>query len=373
MATAELIVEREQDAAQAWRVPAQIPELDGVRGLAILLVMICHSSMWLPDSPVRTLLLQGKVGVDLFFVLSGFLITGILLDTRERPRALRNFYVRRGLRIWPLYFAFVFVAFTIPRRMIPPDVTPWVYALCIQNFICFASMGPLLDPLWSLAVEEQFYLFWPWIALRVRRQTVLRICCVVLAFSPMIRCLFRAAGASPEFVYSNTLCRLDGIAMGGMIAAWIRDREFAIDALQRLVRAAPLAGTLGLALTYAVVRTRLAIELQYSFVALIFGGLLALVLLEQSTASTLARAFRSSSLGGLGRISFALYLFNLPIYTIAHGVGASRWLSHLPKAMAGAAVLVASNLVLLAAASLSWKFFESPILGLKSRLAPRAS
>jgi len=370
VATAELIHESETAVPSAWALPRQIPELDGIRGVAILLVLICHSTLWLPASVARDLFEQGKIGVDLFFVLSGFLITGILLDSQGRPRALRNFYVRRGLRIWPLYFAYLATAFLLFRRMLPAHFSAAAYAVLAQNFFYWTSMGPFLEPTWSLAVEEQFYVVWPWIALHVKRQAVLKIGCAVLAIAPLVRLGFRMAGAGAPFIYANTLCRLDGIAMGAVIAAWVRGRDFAPGALLRFVRASLPLGVAGTAFCYAAEGwMRFATELRYSFVTLAFGGVLAAALLLQGTDSPFARTLRNPSLTGLGRISFALYLFNLPIYGVAHGRLAGRLLAGVPEALAGAAVLLVSNGVLLASAACSWRFFESPILRLKSRLA----
>jgi peptidoglycan/LPS O-acetylase OafA/YrhL len=371
MATAELILERAPEV-RVWALAKQIPELDGVRGMAILLVMACHLAIWMPVSAARSVLDQGKIGVDLFFVLSGFLITGILLDTRERPRALRNFYVRRGLRIWPLYFASLAVAFVALRWMLPPQFSKLVYLLFLQNFFYFLDTGPVLAPLWSLAVEEQFYLVWPWIALRAKRGTVPKICCAVLALSPMIRCACRMAGASPDFIYANTLCRLDGIAIGGMIAAWVRGEEFEPTSLLRFARIALPVGILGTAACYALDgRIGFATEFRYSFVTLAFGAIVAAVLFLQGTDSALARAFRSPVLAGLGRISFAVYLFNLPVYTLLQGNHARRLLAALPAPISALAFVVFANGILIGLAICSWKFFEAPILKLKERLAPR--
>ena len=371
MATAELVLESSTEA-RAWRLPKQIPELDGVRGLAILLVMICHLAIWVPDSAVHFVLDQGKMGVDLFFVLSGFLITGILLDTQRQTRAIRNFYIRRGLRIWPLYFAYLAVSFLALRWMLPPQFSKLEYLLFAQNFFHFLDGGTLLAPLWSLAVEEQFYLVWPWIALRTKRETVLKICCAVLVISPVIRCVFRMAGTGPDFIYVNTLCRLDGIAIGGLLASWIRDDDFEPAALLSFARIALPAGIAGAALCYALDgRVQFATEFRYSFISFGFAGLVALALFLQGTQSSFARWLRSPGVSGLGRISFALYLFNLPVYALLKGNHASRLLAGLPGAISGVVFVIVANALLIGFAACSWRFFESPILRLKNRLAPR--
>ena len=369
MATVELVREHAEVAERAWALPAQIPELDGIRGLAILLVLACHSTMWLPASGFRDICEQGKVGVDLFFVLSGFLITGILLDSRKQAGALPTFYIRRALRIWPLYFSYLTISFLMFGRMMPVHFSRWAYVLFAQNFFYWISMGPFLDPTWSLAVEEQFYVVWPWIALRVRRERVLKICCAVLGMAPVIRLAFRLAGAGPAFIYGNTLCRLDGIAMGGMLAAWVRDARFEVAGLKRLARVGLVAGIVGVGGCCAGMP--FGLELRYSFVTLAFAGVFAFTLLTQGTESPLARMLRSSALTGLGRISFALYLFNLPIYGMVHGHAAGRVVAELPYAIAEFIRTAAATSLLWASATLSWRMFESRLLRLKDRWAPQ--
>jgi peptidoglycan/LPS O-acetylase OafA/YrhL len=373
LATPQVIVERHAVHKQAWALPERIPELDGIRGIAILLVMICHWTLWLPATSLAgAVMVQGKIGVDLFFVLSGFLITGILLDTQGQTNATRNFYIRRGLRIWPLYFAYLAVAFLAFRRMLPPHFAGWTYPLFVQNFVYFTGMGPFLDPPWSLAVEEQFYLAWPWVALRVRRETVLRICAIVLAVSPLIRYVCRTYGATQPFIYANTFCRLDGIAIGGLIAAWVRSPSFSPTTLRRVVRWAILLGiTATIFFLYRESTTRAIPDLLFSVTAVAFGGLTANALLVQGTASRFAQLFRSAPLRFLGRVSFALYLINLPIYVLIHGRQAGRILACVPWPYAGFASMLLANAVLLALAACSWRFFEAPILKLKARLAPR--
>jgi peptidoglycan/LPS O-acetylase OafA/YrhL len=372
MATTQLAIEREASLSARWHLPTHVPELDGVRGVAVLLVMICHSAMWLPHSWLRTVLVEGKIGVDLFFVLSGFLITGILLDTQRDRSALRNFYIRRGLRIWPLYFGFLLVAFVALRRMVPSGLSPWAYALFLQNFLYTAGIGPVLDPTWSLAVEEQFYLIWPWIALRATRETVLKICCGVLVAAPLLRCAFHFMGASDQFIYVNTFCRLDGIAAGGVLAAWARSPSFDIRQFRRPAILAFLVAGAGITTCYTLApRHWLFAELRGTSVAIAFAGFVALGLAINNSKRLLARVLRNWSLAGIGRISYALYLFNLPVYSAMHGHAAAAALAHLPAPIIGVVRVASENLLVLALAILSWKIYESPFLKLKSRWAPR--
>src|SRR5256885_12607641 len=143
----------------------RIRSLDGLRAIAIVLVMLHHS-------PVMKAYFGGPrygwVGVDLFFVLSGYLIPGILTDAKGASGYYQNFFARRGLRIWPLYFA-VLIATTevVPRlahsEHLSAGLPPWHYFLLLQNLLFSSALMPFLSPTWSLAVEEQFYLIWPFV------------------------------------------------------------------------------------------------------------------------------------------------------------------------------------------------------------------
>src|ERR1700741_4392574 len=151
-------------------MPRKIPQLDAIRGIAILVVVV-HNLHGLDFPPLSLVTNYGWMGVDLFFVLSGFLITGILLDTKLSEHYFRNFYARRGLRIWPLYYAVLLFMFVVVPLLRPQDTAElfqrsspwWSYPLFLQNFLVNApalAVGPL-GVSWSLAVEELFYLVWP--------------------------------------------------------------------------------------------------------------------------------------------------------------------------------------------------------------------
>ncbi|HEX6812498.1 MAG TPA: acyltransferase [Planctomycetota bacterium] len=212
-------------AAAADRVAA----LDGVRGLAILLVVVMHSTLFgcrLPgveplgdDHVLVSLALLGWCGVDVFFVLSGFLITGILLRSKEQPHYFRNFYARRALRIFPLYYAvIVLLLFVLPRA---PTTTAekLSYLLYYQN-LSFAFVGP--DPdlarlvTWSLAIEEQFYLVWPAIVFFASRRALVVLCAIAIAVAWTLR--FVAVAQGFEHTHFVTPCRMDALAAGALLA-----------------------------------------------------------------------------------------------------------------------------------------------------------
>jgi peptidoglycan/LPS O-acetylase OafA/YrhL len=213
-----------------------IPALDAVRGLAILMVIVLHYSnvASAPNALERwgvTLLHNGWIGVDIFFALSGFLITRILLNSREDQKYFSNFYMRRALRIFPLYYGVLAVLFVIcPMVMANPPASEiasrqwwlWAYTANIKDAIgpqlSFKAHGVYLDHFWSLAVEEQFYLFWPLVVFLFRRKTLGMICVSMLGIPLAIRIALVCAHAHPDKLYLLTVCRLDTLAAGAMLA-----------------------------------------------------------------------------------------------------------------------------------------------------------
>jgi peptidoglycan/LPS O-acetylase OafA/YrhL len=236
-----------------------LPGLDGLRGLAILAVM-CHHLM-LTDYPagipggVAGVVIKcfykfffvGWWGVDLFFVLSGFLITGILLEAKGTAHYFGNFYARRSLRIFPLYYGVLtLLFFVLPWFAANPATGAWTQRYAgdllaigqanapLQKWLWFygtniemaiASHGWIfgsLNHFWSLAVEEHFYLIWPVVVFCCSTRTLARVCLAVAAASLLCRAAFLVGGASPECIFALSPCRFDGLALGGFVAALAR-------------------------------------------------------------------------------------------------------------------------------------------------------
>lgn len=215
----------------------KIPQLDAIRGIAILLVVV-HNLHALDFPPLSLITNYGWMGVDLFFVLSGFLITGILLDTKPAERYFRNFYARRGLRIWPLYYAVLLLMFVVVPLLGPQDAAElfqrsspwWSYPFFLQNFLVTApalAVGPL-GVSWSLAVEELFYLVWPFFVRYLSSERLQIIAWVVLLGSPALRLDFLARH---WIIYSNPFCRLDGLMAGALLAILVRKSGFVPERL----------------------------------------------------------------------------------------------------------------------------------------------
>jgi peptidoglycan/LPS O-acetylase OafA/YrhL len=222
---------------------SRIRELDGLRGMAILLVLGAHFFARLmlrrEWSGLAALVLKittpGWLGVDLFFVLSGFLITGILLNTKGARHYTRNFYMRRVLRILPLYSVVLTILAVFYSGSEPAVLLGLAMSLNLAPIfhIAIPSGG---GALWSLAVEEHFYLIWPWVV-RTLKPSVLGIVCVLICtLEPAIRVTFRLQ----TDVYFYSWFRFDGLAWGGLIAVLTHWRRKPPAAVNALLIAAPL-------------------------------------------------------------------------------------------------------------------------------------
>jgi len=232
---------------------SRIPQLDAVRGVAVLLVFIHNTDLY-PSLHLGLIAKNGWMGVDLFFVLSGFLITGILIDSKNAEGYFKNFYTRRCLRIWPLYYSAILFMFVIVPFLRPSDAQTifsersspwWAYPLFLQNFLVpvpTAATG-LLAVTWSLAIEEQFYLVWPLVVRFCSEAQLLKLALGVIFISPALRFYLSLHGVN---IYSNTFCRLDGLMAGALLALIVRSSSFApsrflTGAWITLMASAPLA------------------------------------------------------------------------------------------------------------------------------------
>ena len=214
-----------------------IPELDGVRGLAICGVIALHfvleggvTTTNALERGIAKLASYGVWGVDLFFVLSGFLITGILLDSKGSPGYLRNFYVRRTLRIFPLYYGVLLILFVLTPHSVMAALDPalvqmreaqrWVWPYLTNYYLSSQTTFsiPYIAHFWSLAVEEHFYLVWPFAILLLSRRSAMRLCLLLGLFALGLRTWY--AATAPGFLASflATPCRLDALCAGAWFA-----------------------------------------------------------------------------------------------------------------------------------------------------------
>jgi peptidoglycan/LPS O-acetylase OafA/YrhL len=369
----------------------RIRALDGLRGIAILLVMLYHQTVMVANTGVDRFVgfwtLGGWIGVDLFFVLSGYLITGILYDSKDTGGYFRNFYARRILRIFPVYYAVV--AFSL---LILPHIPHWKldnlaringdelwYWSYLSNFSIAAHAAfrhGILDVSWSLAIEEQFYLTWPLVVLLLGRRSLLRLCGALIVVALGWRCALIVAGVSPLSVSVLTPGRLDPLAAGGFIALLARGP----GGLDRLARWAPLTlvGAAAVVLSIGAWNRGFdpfglpMVTLGYSAVAVLFGSVLVLVLTARHNRMPI-RLLEQRSLVVLGKYSYALYLFHLPIRAVIRDrfYGPDQFLVIMGSSLPGQALFyIAASIGAFAAAWLSWHLFEKHFLGLKRYFEP---
>jgi peptidoglycan/LPS O-acetylase OafA/YrhL len=346
----------------AW-LPAFIPAFDGLRGIAILAVVLYHCQPRLHGTPLEAIIVWGWSGVSLFFVLSGFLITGIILDDGAASGFYANFFARRFLRIWPVYWLLLFLFyFFFPfifsgYRWMLHDVAaaPWLFLLLfIQNLWPIPLPGSI-GPTWSLAIEQQFYLFWTPIARRLPPRGLLLAATVMLATSPLVR-LFYGGRLTP----TNTLTHLDGLAVGSLIAIALRVLHWPPAVWKWIARAALAVGAAGVVLMLhrgsAWTDTLLAIG---------FGGMLLAALLGQSAPrpTLYCRAVTLRPLLFVGKISYGLYVTHILVFSMLGGYVDK----HLDRfGIPGNLAIVAIRLIAaIGFAALMWYRFEKPILGLK--------
>ncbi len=340
-------------------LPRYLPELQGLRGIAVLAVVLYHCHPLLVGTPLYAASLWGWSGVNLFFVLSGFLITSILLEARGRPHYFRNFYARRALRIWPVYLLLLALCYSVPLWFLGDTLahqahwrTLAAYALFVQN-LQHTPLPGTLGPTWSLAIEEQYYLLWAplvWL-LGARRLVLSLVLCGLLILSPTLRTLH------PHWLTStHTLIHLDGIALGSLLAIALltlrRSRQtwlalgFLFAGCGWLATATVAAGTAFLD----------------SALAFLFCGLL-LIAIAGGGARLLA-PLRRGPLAFYGTISYGLYMIHILVF-VYFGSFSSRL-----TLMGTTGQLLITLLRLLAstlAATLLWYGFESQILKLKAR------
>jgi peptidoglycan/LPS O-acetylase OafA/YrhL len=338
----------------------------------------------------------GWTGVDVFFVLSGFLITGILFDSRSDPHRVRNFYVRRTLRIFPLYYGLMaLLVLSYPLFRWDWNWRWVVWPAYLGNFACgihpmtsgsslqrLANFWPLsrtfphillfFGHFWSLCVEEQFYLFWPWVVFWVRdRRKLLFICLACVVACPLMRVLgnrtFPQFMLDQEVLYRWTPFRIDALLLGGLIALARRGPSPKQLLLAARMGFAVLLGALLLWLTLDPVARHRPEGYVYppwhltwalTFVDL-FTAFIIVMALE--TGSITFRILNVRPLRWLGRISYGAYVF----HDILH-IEYVRMVQHFTDhAKLWTAVLALACTLLLSQAS--FRYFETPFIRLKER------
>ena len=349
------------------------PALDGMRGLAILLVVIYHNFNFINYSYF------GWLGVDLFFVLSGFLITEILLNTAGQPNFLRNFFCKRALRIFPLYYTCLILALLVLPALFKRDPAFQYYTenqgwlwLFLQNWLYIFKQpegNGFLNHFWSLAVEEQFYLLWPFIILALRQpKRLLAFLLFILLMVFVLRLyVWLQSIESLPYYNLNTFSRIDGICIGSILALiqninssyisrnmkWIVLGFAALNFLFDFVN-----------LTYGFSFPFLAM-VGYTTFAMLFG-----LLVHEGTKGELRwikTVFSYPVLRFFGRISFGLYIFHWPIYVLLNEQ-TLKWCQkniHYGAEFYSSLILTILAIVL---SIISYYYFEAIFLKMKNKL-----
>ncbi len=367
---------------------AHLPALDGLRGLAILAVMIFHQTCLRPATAIDREFLRWagflQTGVDLFFVISGFLITGILLESKESRNYFRNFYARRVLRIFPLYYLILILGLVVLPRIshlksekwgqLGAFEQLWYWTFLSNWWIAWRGYGPkngLIDLSWTLAIEEQFYLIWPIAVWAFGRGRLVLICVGLIAAAPLFRLALVLRGSPAIWAHMMTPARMDALAIGAIIALLARGPA----GTARLIapaRVMAIAG--GLASVVLMLLTRrptgphgVVVVCEGTVVPTFFGGLLILAITARA-GGLAARLFSSRMLRIFGVSSYALYLCHNPIQASIRDkiYGPDNFPRLLGSSIPGQVLFcVVATLAALGCARLSWLWFEEPILRLK--------
>lgn len=370
------VIANVQESTMAPAVDASrvhVPALDGVRGIAILLVLCFHFPT--PFAGLRPFTAAGWVGVDLFFVLSGYLITGILYSSINKPHYYRNFYARRSLRIFPLYYAFITLILLVLRPHFPDY---WLgldkmKGRGLEYFLYYADFSTVfigwppktLGAFWSLSVEEHFYFFWPTFIKKIPKHRLLLISAMVGLAAALSRLAITGFHVTWLASYYLTTSRLDSLVVGAMVAIAVQQRP---EWLRRWLL--PISGTALVILAgIAWWRHGLWVEdwpmrtVGYTLIAIAFASV---VWMAGNTKGAVSRVLSNSILRSFGKYSYCLYVVHL--FVLA---SCERWLG--PKlfpslGLSGDAPLplfILAMTLSFSIAWLSWRFYENPILDMK--------
>lgn len=367
--------------------------------MAILLVLFFHLNLLRSvttehalDGVASNLFSAGWCGVDLFFVLSGFLITRILYQAKESDRYFTNFYLRRTLRIFPLYYAVLVLTFFIiphlPSMLIPSekldrwarvDVNPLWHWLYLSNFstAMAGSWGHgILDVTWSLAIEEQFYLLWPWIVYKFDRKRLLQVCGVIFVAALITRSLMTIADMNPIAIYVLTPARLDVLAAGAFVALAVAGKG-GVRSLHpaRRIWALTAAMWVGLILWRGSADNMdPAIQtVGLSLVAVNLAALLAAVL-SLSPTHWVTRIFSTGILRSFGKYSYAIYLAHLPLSALLRDTfyGPNQFLTVSGSKLPGQLLFYMAAIALTYLVALgSWHLWEKHFLRLRTYVATK--
>jgi len=297
-----------------------IKALDGLRGFAMLLVLMIHCYNFYPFTFLSEI---GWIGMDLFFVLSGFLITGILLDTKGKKNCYRNFIVRRSLRIFPLYYFVLIIFFSTVSIFalhafdfyLSIETYFWTYTQNIYiAFHDWPQNNYALWHLWSVAVEEQFYLFWPLVILLLRSKNIYIVSIAGIIISVSIR------NYRPDFPFSHvfTFARIDSLLIGGCVAVMIREQKGILEKIVPYVFliSVLIIGAIILCTKDISYKNIYFVKFGYTLFSLAFGCILTGIFDQKKTGRILNVFFGLKLLTITGKYSYGIYIYHWIFFII---------------------------------------------------------
>jgi peptidoglycan/LPS O-acetylase OafA/YrhL len=351
------------------------PTLNLARGFAISIVLLYHL-FW-----HFSLFRFGWIGVDLFFVLSGFLITNILLYTKEYPNYFSNFYIKRILRILPVYYLVLFIFF-INSPLLFSDKSPdstltyynqnqiW-YWLCMQNWLVIwkgKPPEPYLLHFWSLAIEEQFYIFWPLVIFLFKSLKSLKYFISILIFSALVLriLIWVLYPQNSNGLYYNTFARMDSLLIGCVISIQLKQGKIFPPTLIKFIFLIFIALIISSLVIFGNVEhdNNIFSTVGYSITAAFFGCIIYLLVTNETKLSSLVKNLQIFSF--LGKISYGLYVFHIPVYLVISYLFSNISFNLLPsifKSTLSISIISLLTTILLSIAS--FYVLEKPILALK--------
>ena len=365
-----------------WRNPrlrGRVSEIDGLRGLAIFFVIIWHYVACLitpaEGSLLYYLMLPLKIawsGVDLFFVLSGFLIGGILIDAKDSESYFKTFYMRRFFRIFPLYYvwlAIFCVVLALPGipaylyKVFNTEIPIWAYPLYLQNFFMTVRQtfgAEWLGITWSLAIEEQFYLILPVTVRFLNIRTLTGAIIATILAAPVLRLILYFSGDTYFGPYTLLPCRADALGCGVLCAILVRHQEAWdwLKAHRSLLYAAMAVLSVGVIFLWAHSHGRIMTAAGYTWLGLFYSSwLLAAVVHPDAIVRGILNA---RFLQFMGIHAYGLYMFHQGVNALMHAgfFGASPVIHNIPTLAVTALAAVATFLL----AKLSWAYFEKPLV-----------
>jgi peptidoglycan/LPS O-acetylase OafA/YrhL len=356
--------------------------LDGFRGIAIAAVLLAHCMRFNANTPALdwadAFFASGWMGVDLFFVLSGYLITRILLCSRGSQRYFTNFYMRRVLRILPAYYFYLLLVFVAtpaagwidPALRYAEEFVPLAFFL--QNFSISLQRRwfqmPGLDHLWSIAVEEQFYVVWPLLVAACPPRLLARCCLAIILVAWVTKLALTAAGAWAFSIYVLPFTRMDALAAGALIAA-LPYATWNADVCRKTAMGVGTAALMLVVLEF--LRSRgLAMSAEspaaaYTILTTLVCAALLFAVVRAPQADSLRRLCSIAPLRFLGKYSYGIYLLHYGITQIFKRPLLSTFEERLPEAfgalVAGFSVIAVSILAAIA----MFHLLEQPLLNLK--------